>query len=1199
MSKNKMKKLELDKQIPLDKTCLIEASAGTGKTFSIANIFLQAILSGIDVDKILVVTFTEAATKELRSRIRENLSNALQIIEDKKEDKTISDIFALFANVENKKNLLDEAILNIDQAAIFTMHSFCQRMLTENAFESKIAYGAELITDQTEIITEIVEDYWRENFVNITAEEKELYGNIKFEELLDLGKQIIKFHNVEIVNDKIELEENIDKSKLYETFKQATNWIEKLNDSSFEKEIKGLFTEEKHLKAPFVKNLDATYSQTKSSIMTLTHSTGLKNFSSDAMSGCYKKSGEKLGLETPSHQLFEYCNDLIEALANKEILSKINVIEIYKSLNDYLKVNFKKIKDNRNILTFDDLIIRLYESLKNEGNNGALTRLIRNKFKLALVDEFQDTDNIQYEIFNHLFGGKDNKHGFFMIGDPKQSIYKFRNADIFSYLGAKKNSDEQFTLDTNYRSEKKMVNAINSFFEQKGKEEAFAFPAKEGKEGISFVNVKSGAKKAELIIEDESDYHLNCWLVSGYNSTFIERNIAANIADEIMKLMRLSQNGKAYFDDKNKTSLEMGDFAVLVNSHKQAAMLKKIFSSCKIPAVIQNSAKIFESWESREIELWIKAIIQPTEKNLRPLFITSLFAKNMTEINKISDSELFQLTDDFMQLNKQWKKQGFFVAFSAFMTQFNIREKVLKNRNGERILSNYIHIAELLHKNEMKEGLNIERTLVYLQNQMNESDQDDEYTQRLESDSNAVKIMTIHKSKGLEFPVVFCPFLWNNNISKGEIKQKIFLFNDEEKNEYGKIKYIQKLDFGADDNIKKANRLLARKETLAENIRLAYVALTRARNRCYLSIGNEQATAKSILMYLFSKKSVDEIVELSVGKKNFEIYLNEIFKGFEELTTEENISFTNKPILFNLEKYTPKNKEIDAFLAKEFIKKKSVNWSVGSFSGLTANAEHKFTPVKLGQGAFGLPKGNIFGLAIHEIFENYFTVGKDEFNKNLKRYFERPLNSINYFRVENEVEKQERFNIAKQMIDDVLNANIATAASAIYLKDIEPKDAKAELDFFYKINKIDAQILKNIFADYADIDLKDFSEQLGRLKFSLRTGYMTGQIDMVFRKDNKYFVLDWKTNHLGSNYEGYSPDKLLISMKDSYYVLQYHIYSLAVHLYLKSQLKSYDYDKDFGGAFYIYTRGVDNKGQGVYFDKPKRELIETLEKELI
>jgi exodeoxyribonuclease V beta subunit len=1218
-----MKTLDLTKQIPLNKTCLIEASAGTGKTYSIANIFLHAVLSGIPVEQILVVTFTEAATKELRSRIRANIVKALDCLkEHKSSDETLlAIIFELFAEVDEKTKLelLETALLNIDQAAIFTIHSFCQRMLTENSFESKIAYGAELLTDTSELIQELAENFWRDNLLNISEADKVIYGDIKFDDIVLLTKELVRYHDVEVVNNELEEPSAIppvdeELNRKYETIiAESKAWLAKFETADLKITILELFRAiqtdcnkayRTDLEIKLDKLVMALKAQSSSNVQFFTQERIDKN--------AIGKKSLNNGIRPPKHELFAFCDcylavlkskkaadtAIAEALANNQKTARI---KLYNRLNRYIKIKFNQLKAERNVLTFDDLLVRLYEALAAEKKSTSrpLTALIRAKFSLALVDEFQDTDNIQYEIFNILFGAKDGKHGFFMIGDPKQSIYKFRGADIFSYLTAKKNADEQFTLNTNYRSEPSMVNAVNELFKIKG-DETFAFAPKADQPGIVYEAVEHGARKARLIDPGGNSKPLQFWLVNDYNDKFAERKIARNIAMEIIRLIDVDQ---ASFADGRL--LNPGDIAILTNTNKQAALVKNILAESKIPAVIQNSLKIFESWEARELQLWLNAIVNPIERHIRPLFITNLLKQSVEQIDEVQDQDILALTEELTLLNKLWQANGFFSIFLRFLHQHQVQEQALTLLNGERIMTNYIHLAELLHKYELKNGRGIEKILSYLAAQIDDSDDDDEYMQRLESDDRAVKIMTIHKSKGLEFPIVFCPFLWNNAITKGEGKQKIFLFNKATADGY-----IQQMDLGANKAESTTNRLLARSETVAEHIRLMYVATTRAANRCYLPIAEINKTAMSVLAYIFTPYDLDNVIKNTpqqVGAKLAPL-LNDIIANISQFTANGvgedppgNIGLTrcdDEPVVI------PQLKKRDTGVvmnleAKNFTQKNLYKWGVGSFSSLIKNQPYHHEKTALGPAVFSLPKGKVFGLAVHAIFQNYFTLGKQDFYADLAKNLEAPLKVESYFRSANTEIRQERFATAQQMINNVLKSSIKVADDDLVLGDITPNNAKAELSFFYKINKISPGLLKELFATHGIEELEEFQETLESLNFSLRQGYMNGEIDLLFRHNGKYYILDWKTNHLGSQTADYSPAALLTNMAKHYYILQYHIYTLAVHLFLKQQLVDYDYNKDFGGVLYIYTRGVNCNGDGVFFNKPAQTLIEQFEQEVV
>ncbi len=1206
-----MEALNLNEIINLEGISLVEASAGTGKTFSITKLVLQAVLvKEISIEKILVVTFTEAATKELRSRIRAEFHDFEKYVSDDDPSKErIEEYEIIIENAEpknDKPKLLKNvqlALLNIDQAPIFTIHGFCQRMLNENTFESKINFGAELLTDTNELVKEIAENFWRKNLVNITEEEQELFSDIKFDKIHNLTGNFIGYNNVELVNAS---EKSLDEIK--EKLKSLD--IEKLK-----KEMLEFFKE-------YSNNLNRKYS-TENYEATVNKLTlkNIRNFSYDEVERNVKTKNKKKVIDLPHANFFDEIDEL------KDLI--FAPAAIYKRLYDYTKEEIERIKEERNILTFDDLIQKLRNVIADESktpDEQPLTELIRAKYHLAFVDEFQDTDKTQYKIFKHIFGESDG-HGLFLIGDPKQSIYKFRGADIYSYLQAKADAKAEYTLQNNYRSEKGMIEAVNSLFRfkdklideeieklpeesaeikgeilEKTKNNIFACPTEHTKAKIDFVPAKfpDGSNK-ETLKNIEPSENLQLWTVNGYNANFIERNICQNIAAEIINLMKKDES--PYFDGEEKKQLSFKDFAILVNTHKQATEIKRALSKSNIPAVIQNTAKIYESRQAEEIKLWLKAILKPTERNIRSLFVTDLLLKSAEELEEISNKEIFDLAEQFILLSQGVNNYGIYAAFTSFVNKYGVMEHALKKQDGERIVTNYFHIINLLHQNELKAGRNVEKALNFLEFEMQSGEVNDEKQEQLESDKKAVKIMTIHKAKGLEFPIVFCPFIWNNAITKYESYQKTLLFN-----EFKDGKNVQKLDLGARKNILEENKKLNRKDVLAEHVRLLYVALTRAKSRCYLIFGNNNKLAQSVFAYMFttkSKKFVDELSGggVSVRLKELHQEINNNIKTFKEKDSPL-IHFEEKSRIENPATFTINDDEETKEKLVLSCKKAgnlSQKWGVGSFTSLVSSVPYENDNPKTGEGIFELPGGKFFGTAIHKICENYFNEGEKIFTNKIlrKTMFENVLKVEPYFRNNDPAVSEKRFDTVKQMIDNNLNSGIKVNDCEIKLRDISPCDARPEFSFYYKVNKISPKLLKALFVNFiAEQKLSYFKTQLEKLDFSLKKGYLTGEIDLLFRKNNKYFVLDWKTNNLGDSITDYAPDNIENNMAKHLYLLQAHIYTLATHLFLKQTLENYNYDKDFGGFIYVYTRGVDKNGNGMYFNKPRFEFIEKLEKEI-
>jgi exodeoxyribonuclease V beta subunit len=1250
-----MRQLNIKEKLPLQGVSLVEASAGTGKTFSITKMILQALLSGVGgednsnfkvtIEEILVVTFTEAATKELRSRVRTELHKFEKYLtSDKSKPNEEYDAILALSNLDEKDRLISirMALLNIDQAPIHTIHSFCQRMLTENAFESKIAFGAELLTDTTELIQEIAENFWRKHFVNISEKEKELYSKVKFETILDLTEKFLQYHNVELVNVPVE-DLDISKKQLLTIQKELPQW----DFDALQKEMLDYFkVNAKNLNKPFGEKY---YEETiENSIQNLKN--GILDFNEMSIFS-KKKISEKLqkklkdsGFILPDADFFEKVKPI------SKITDPIRQMSIvYKELYEYTQSEFIRLKVARHILTFDDLINKLYDVLREESvlSVKPLTELIRSKYRIAFVDEFQDTDKQQYYIFKYVFG-ESADHGFFMIGDPKQSIYKFRGADIYSYLKAKNDANNRYTLLRNYRSEEGMINAVNTIFQfreilhdklQKASEKdgeasgvsedqsginevafqenqsetpvtpenVFVYSNTDESEGIDFSPAGLGYNKKKRVLKiDKSPQNLHIWLVSGFNDKFIDYNIAKNISLEITNLMELSDSDKAYLESESgeRSPLSLGDIAVLVNTNKQAAKIKHELSKSNIPAVIQRTAKLFDSRQAAEIKLWLKAVIKPTERNIRPLFVTDLLRKRAVDIANLPESEILRITEELAFLKKMCKHDGIFACFLHFTKIFHVMEEALKDANGDRIVTNYFHIIDLLHQHELKAGKNIEKVLAFLEQEMQADSASDEKQEQLESDKKAVRIMTIHKSKGLEFPVVFCPYIWSSSVTKGENDSKVLLFSEDVDGES-----VKKLDLKADASIFKEHQIGARKETLAEYVRLLYVALTRAANRCYLGIGENKNLGKSVLNYIFTNEPVKFVNILDgngVGERlqnsadQCIAFIDDVF-GAGNGEYSKIVRLERKGAVFSQPRLRDVGAETKlALVSKELKGIVFQNWSVGSFSGLIANVPYTSDAAKDGNGAFGLPRGKNFGTAVHKVFENYYSKGTEIFtDPTLRKYcFEIPLEHEPYFRSSNKIESTKRFKIAEDMFKNVLSANIATVDSTFSLDQIRIKDAKTEFSFYHSINKISPRILKEIFSEFATEQTKEFAKNLEHLGFSMKKGYMYGEIDLLFRKDEKYYILDWKTNHLGANFANYSPAKIEENMCKHLYMLQAHVYSLATHLFLKQQLKDYDYDKNFGGFIYLYTRGVDGEGNGYYFNKPARAFMENMEKRL-
>ncbi|MEA1966762.1 MAG: UvrD-helicase domain-containing protein [Thermodesulfobacteriota bacterium] len=1260
--KNQFKPLDVV-TVPLDGVNLIEASAGTGKTFTISNLFLRLILeSDLGVGNILVVTFTEAATKELKERIRNNLCDAVLYIADPAscDNEIIKDILENCFNTNVSRKVspgdcnhgrskvvaadendhapampvtrqtafkkLKRAIISFDEASIFTIHGFCKRILGENSFESSILFNLELIKDQSTMIAEICDDFWRKNFIDGDL----LPWVVLKKNSLDLkafyafSKNICLKSFLKIIPDAGD--------PCDETLMASFNALKDEWEGSKD-EIKELLCNDPGLsrsaKAYRADKLDQYIKDLESVFNVVPNEKALKSVSMFA-SATLEKNMKKNKI-APEHSFFKLCDQFLEN-------EKKYIIYIKQKFALFLKKELKSRKIDNNLQSFDDLLISLNEALQSE-NGRALAGAVTEKFKAALIDEFQDTDPVQYEIFSTLFKGSDTS--LFMIGDPKQSIYGFRGADIFSYIEASNDvrGKKKYTLDTNYRSETGLVEAVNKLF---------SFPENPFVLGdaIAYNSVTassdSGGNKNRLKIKGEKDCSLFIWYLKKENPTSRSKNpskqealhdSANAVVYEISQLLSLSCKGDAKLGEKK---IVPSDIAILVTRNQDASLFKDKLGTFNIPAVVTKADNIFQTEEAREIELFLSAVSTPGHaKRLNGALLSSMVGCSGNEIFEFihDDEKLPEYEahiENFSVYHELWEKHGFMQMFRKFLSDYDVRQRFLNLSSGERRITNLLHLSELIHTAEKENNYGINGVLSYIAEQINSEEIKEEQELRLERDDEAVQICTVFKSKGLQYPIVFCPFMWQRT---ADVRDDDPVFHKD------KSLFC---DIGSDD--KEENQKRAAMENLSELVRLLYVAVTRAKNRCYLTFGKIGTSGAGSLEYLLTKggkfsgngvvpflkkkiKALDEDQllkmvtdfsnysnsfsdsdDVSGRQDGFSHGLDDIIKDPGDLVFVS--EYKKEPGIF----YNPVNEKEIKYSVRSFKHDIVQNWKIASFSMLTAGKRSDFfafdeTMVKKDESesfnsvpdfkdesdslgsVFDFPGGVVTGLCIHNIFEHLdFSLKNVDANKKLIK------SSLVRYGLDGEEDGEKR---VYKMVSDVINSPLMENDSLFKLNGLKKENMLSELEFYYPVKHISSLKLKDVFAKHgkkAFFHGTEFVEKTGRLEFKPMQGFMMGFIDLIFSYNGKYYIVDWKTNNLGSGYEQYTIDNLKLSMVSSLYNLQYYIYSVALHKYLKERIKDYDYSTHFGGVFYLYIRGIspDKPGCGVFYDLPEKELMEDL-----
>jgi exodeoxyribonuclease V beta subunit len=1083
---------------PLEGLNLIEASAGTGKTYAISNLYLQLLVEkGIKAEEILVVTFTKAATEELKGRVRGRIVDALHAFSGNDSgDEFLKGFVTKINDSERAKRALANALRSFDLAAIFTIHGFCLRMLYNHAFESASLFDTELVEDQTQVLSEIVDDFWRRKFYPMdphvfTALAQEITG----ERLLALAKKCIS-------NPLLVIEAN-----------------------------------------------------------------SLKN--------------NETGMQS---------NGAGPAIA-----------VLRKQFIDYIRRESLRRKRAMNVRSYDDLLIDLFHALEGPGGKG-LACSIRSHYKAALVDEFQDTDPLQYKIFRSIYGGGEGI--LFLIGDPKQSIYGFRGADIFSYLEAVNDVHNQYTLGKNWRSAGGLIKAVNAIFGESS--DPFLF------ESLKFQPVEQGNsdEQGEFTvdgIQDRSPFKI--WFLKREQG---KKNVGKGaarsligqvIADEIVSLLTKGLEGRVLVEGR---PIHAGDIAILVPTNWEAREMLKILSAARVPGVIYSSESIFSTHEAMEIERLLSAVLEPAnEVYVKSALVTDMLGLSGDDLADLVENERAWdgWIERFESYHALFMSQGFIAMARDMLTRERVKQRLQSFPDGGRRVTNVLHCVELLHGASIQEKLGTEGLLKWLQGKRKKekTSEADEYQIRLETDEKAVKIVTIHKSKGLEYPIVFCPFSW---ISAEISKDSIVVYHDSESANQPTID----IGFPIDES---ARRCMER-ERLAENMRLLYVTITRAKYRCYLSWGSINEAETSALAYLLHHPCREQKPVNLAMMKDFmkslgdEQMLHDIKRLVDVSEGAIELILAPKPLGLT---YKPPQPETETLECCQFTGTIEEDWRTSSFSALISGRDQlvempdrdkevaEISPQaeqKPGRSEsqsvsiFDFPRGARAGTCLHDIFEHvdFSLLNPDEtrglIGKKLAEYgFEDRWVDTVYTTVQR-----------------VLVAPVFGKENMFTLSLLAPADRLHEVEFYAPLGLISPERLGKVFHSVpGNGESGGFARLIESLDFTPHKGMLRGFIDMVFHLGGKYYLLDWKSNFLGESIEDYERKRINEVMEKEFYILQYHIYAVALHQFLGMRVHEYDYDEHFGGVLYLFLRGVDpsrGPGYGVFFDKPEFASIENL-----
>ncbi|OLS64744.1 exodeoxyribonuclease V subunit beta [Pseudomonas putida] len=1206
-----VKQAPLALTFPLHGSQLIEASAGTGKTFTISALYLRLVLGhggeqgfGRELlpPQILVVTFTDAATKELRERIRTRLAEAARFFRGdlaeadplltQLRDDYPADLWPACAN------RLEVAAQWMDEAAVSTIHSWCQRMLREHAFDSGSLFTQTLETDHSELLGQVMRDYWRRFCYGMQGEAlnwvREHWHSP--DDLLPRVRALFGRHSGDgqgeepqaVINDVLRR-----RGEQLQTLKAPwAQWSQELLEIFREavkaKAVNGSMIQERYFK-PWCDKLLAWAQDEQAQALDI--GTGFTRLTPDGVAAAWKT-------EPPSHPALEAMVSLREQL---QALPTPDA-QLLEHAAAWVSQRFEQEKRRRAEMGFDDMLQRLDHALAGPAGE-RLAGLIREQFPVALIDEFQDTDPVQYRIFECIYRIEDNARdtGLFLIGDPKQAIYAFRGADIFTYLGARRaTAGRLHSLDTNFRSTQPMVTAVNHVFLQAEQREegraAFLFRDQQGENPVPFIAVNARGHKERLQVDGLPVAALNLWLQASdapISNTLYRQQMAISCATQIVHLLNGGQQGSAGFvqNDGSLRGCMPSDIAILVRDGREAQLVRAELAARGVRSVyLSDKDSVFAAQEAHDLLAWLKACAEPdNERLLKAALASTTLGQPLSALARLNEDEMLweNRVMQFRQYRVIWRIQGVLPMLRHLLHDFELPVLLIGRSDGERVLTNLLHLAELLQQAATE--LDGEQALIrHLGEHLAASGQaGEEQILRLESDEQLVKVVTIHKSKGLEYELVFLPFISTAKPVDG--KRLPLGWHDESGASHLTLSPTDEQIALADD------------ERLAEDLRLFYVALTRAKHGCWLGVadlkrgtGKESLLHRSALGYLLGG---GQPLGDSAALAGWLDGLKEHCDAISSLPPPE----------ADDQVYIPPRQTAELLAVREPKRRAAENWWIASYSALRIGEEALELDADVAQAQQLLDDERPDPNALREVMATAGDIHR----------FPRGPNPGTFLHGLLEWAGQEGFEravAAPQALHDVvaqrcirrdwkgwittLDAWLMHLLSVpLHLDaDIRPvalgglNQYQIEMEFWFASHRVDVQHLDRLVAQHTHQGASRPAAQA-----ALLNGMFKGFIDLVFEHDGRYYVADYKSNWLGPDDLAYSELAMEAAILEHRYDLQYVLYLLALHRQLRARLPDYDYDLHVGGAVYIFLRGAHSPSQGVYFVKPPRTLIEQLD----
>lgn len=1237
-------------EMPLAGVHSIAASAGTGKTYAITTLYVRYLLeSRHTVDQILATTYTEAATAELKDRIRSRLAESLNLLRSceteldarRRVDEQGADgqLVELLDRVggwtegesEVVRERLEDAVLNFDQAPIFTIHGFCRRILQELVFESGTQFNVELVASLDDLIEEGARDFiarwWMTQDSQLARRLKltpTLYDSIRevaseaagnpFHPIVPDGNEL----SVEVVAAEFTEFDRL-MTELAERWTQhrdvvvamlvsarGNGWLSKSTHAK-DRQLEDAFASLDALVGS--RSIDALIWSSKNKAL---ESVQKRLQQSQVEKGTLKKFKDN----TPRDRVFELMDEiaiLAERLKQQQSVLKACVLSAAAA---FVREHVERRKRERSILSFGDLLLQVDEALAGNRKQLLLENL-RGRYHVAMVDEFQDTDPIQFRIFSRVFldAARSSVSGeirsFVMIGDPKQSIYRFRGADVHSYLRAvaETPSENRHEMGTNWRSDRSLVESVQAIFR----------------------SAPNPFLHEHIPLPEVTARHDDRITGPALSITFVRRPhyvdqsktpsksaalgpVVEQLVSDMVEL--LNSDAKFCADSGEERAIEPSDVAILCPLKWHLQTIQEALSARGIPSVMQTDQSVFETDEAQAVVHVLRAVMAPGRSaNLAAAFSSPVFGMSASRLDYVlrdADS-LAEHIDRFRRWNEVWHRDGVMVMWRTLLHDQQVVERLATQITGERQITNLLHVGELLHIHETETHAGPEESLRHLERQISRTGpRNDESLLRLETDSAAVQLVTIHRSKGLEFPIVFCPTLWTGPRS-GDPTHVLSRFDQE-----GDLLDIPELDVGSN--------LLPRRleehhgELSAESRRLLYVALTRARHNCRLYwTAASGAEDSALATFLFADLPDGDLNALESDEQIESALANwKSERGDSGIEIRVGASVTG---VSSSSRYEPRILPAEKLAFRPTARTSLPHSIQTSFTGLTRFSDHRASAVadrdELSAAASenrfdhqavemtdriplaDMPGGARIGNLAHRVLEDVFSDGRIS---GLPRdvVCDRITTALGTEMSRVQLDPKWESPLAATLTSCLTERLLVSESSGreCRLVDLPLEHATCELQFLLKLGSGDRHFsiheMARAFERSETGFIADYSRRIAAMSVDDAFGFLAGFIDVVFEFEGRWYILDYKTTYLGRETSDYSETRLREAMVEHDYVLQSVLYCVAVKQFLEQRIPGFDFDEQFGGVLYLFLRGFPEVGppaNGVYFFRPTTDLI--------